>query len=80
MLTDGHACTHRPMHMEFVETSKRFADLIIPLGLNSVALDMFLCRLQQEIGWEVEEAVGLLDRGDHHGRLVSLGKHGSLSL
>lgn len=61
------------MHMEFVETSKRFADLIIPLGMNSVALDLFLVRLQQEIG--MGEAV---EGGSS--QLVALGKQGSLSL
>ena len=63
--------------MEFVETSKRFADLIIPLGMNSVALDMFLARLQQEIG--LGEQIEGLARGDS-GQLVALGKQGSLSL
>lgn len=38
------------MHMEFVEPSKRFADVIVPTGINQVVLDMFLTRLQHEIG------------------------------
>lgn len=63
--------------MEFVETSKRFADLIIPLGINSVALDLFLVRLQQEIG--LGEAVEGLGKGGSS-QLVALGKQGSLSL
>ncbi len=70
------------MHLEFVETSKRFADIIIPLGMNSVALDMFLARLQQEIGDGLEEispGVASLARGES-GQLVALGKQGSLSL
>jgi uridine kinase len=37
--------TVRPMHMMFVESSKRVADIIIPQGVNSVALDMILSRL-----------------------------------
>ena len=38
--------TVRPMHEEFVEPSKRFADVIIPEGgLNSVAMDMVVARL-----------------------------------
>jgi uridine kinase len=38
--------TVRPMHMQFVEPSKRWADLIIPEGGNNrVALDMVLARL-----------------------------------
>ncbi|TMW66501.1 hypothetical protein Poli38472_004266 [Pythium oligandrum] len=37
--------TVRPMHMMFVESSKRVADIIIPHGVNSVALDMIISRL-----------------------------------
>lgn len=37
--------TVRPMHMMFVEQSKRVADIIIPHGVNSVALDMIISRL-----------------------------------
>ncbi len=35
--------TVKPMHLEFVEPSKRYADIIIPLGgHNAVAIDMLL--------------------------------------
>ena len=35
--------TVKPMHLEFVEPSKRYADMIIPLGgHNTVAIDMLL--------------------------------------
>lgn len=38
--------TVRPMHIKFVEPSKRFADVIIPGGgLNQVAMDMVVSRL-----------------------------------
>jgi uridine kinase len=38
--------TVRPMHMQFVEPSKRWADLIIPEGGNNrVALDLILAKL-----------------------------------
>ena len=38
--------TVRPMHLKFVEPSKRFADVIIPGGgLNRVAIDMVVSRL-----------------------------------
>lgn len=39
--------TVRPMHNQFVEPSKSHADIIIPTGLNSVALDMVIARLEQ---------------------------------
>ena len=39
--------TVRPMHLEFVEPSKRYADVIIPEGgMNTVALDMLVARIQ----------------------------------
>jgi len=39
--------TVRPMHLEFVEPSKRYADVIIPRGgQNQVAIDMVLARVQ----------------------------------
>ena len=38
--------TVRPMHLKFVEPSKRFADVIIPGGgMNQVAIDMVVSRL-----------------------------------
>ena len=40
--------TVRPMHMAFVEPSKRFADIIIPEGGHTtVARDMILAHLQK---------------------------------
>jgi uridine kinase len=39
--------TVRPMHLEFVEPSKRYASLIIPEGgYNQVALDMIVARIE----------------------------------
>jgi uridine kinase len=39
--------TVRPMHLEFVEPSKRYADIIIPEGgLNEVAMDMVVARIE----------------------------------
>jgi uridine kinase len=38
----------RPMHLQFVEPSKRWADLILPEGgENRVAIDVLLSRLQR---------------------------------
>lgn len=43
--------TVRPMHLEFVEPSKRYADVIIPEGgFNEVAIDMVASRLRALIG------------------------------
>jgi uridine kinase len=48
--------TVRPMHLEFVEPSKRYADIIIPEGgLNTVAMDMVVARIQTLLRAEEEE-------------------------
>lgn len=40
--------TVRPMHLEFVEPSKRYADVIIPEGgFNVVAMDMVIARIER---------------------------------
>jgi uridine kinase len=40
---DQYLKSVRPMHLEFVEPSKRWADLIVPVGVeNTTALDMLL--------------------------------------
>jgi len=42
--------TVRPMHLAFVEPSKRFADVIVPEGgTNRVALDVILSRLREHL-------------------------------
>jgi uridine kinase len=46
-----YLATVRPMHLEFVEPSKRYADVIIPEGgLNTVAMDMVVARLEALLG------------------------------
>lgn len=43
--------TVRPMHLEFVEPSKRYADVIIPEGgYNEVAMDMIVARISTLLG------------------------------
>jgi uridine kinase len=45
---DQYYATVRPMHVEYVEPSKRWADLIIPEGGNNrVAIDVLLGRLSR---------------------------------
>lgn len=42
--------TVRPMHLEFVEPSKRWADVIIPEGgRNAIGVEMLRCRVRQAI-------------------------------
>jgi uridine kinase len=41
----------RPMHLQFVEPNKRYADIIIPEGgFNQVAIDLLIARLKSVIG------------------------------
>lgn len=48
---DQYNATVRPMHLAFVEPSKRFADLIVPEGgENQAALDVIIGRLLQLVG------------------------------
>ena len=48
--------TVRPMHLEFVEPSKRFADIIIPIGAqNTVAIDMIIRSIKQKLSIREED-------------------------
>lgn len=50
---EQYVATVRPMHLEFVEPSKRYADLIVPEGgRNQVAVEMLVARLRQVGGGE----------------------------
>ena len=41
-----YMATVRPMHLEFVEPSKRYADVIVPRGGNNqVAMEMIVSRI-----------------------------------
>ena len=43
--------TVRPMHLQFVEPSKRYADIIIPEGgYNEVAMEMVIGRIERLLG------------------------------
>ncbi len=45
-----YLATVRPMHIEFVEPSKRWADLIIPEGgHNRIAVEMLIARVREEL-------------------------------
>jgi len=44
---EQYMSTVRPMHLEFVEPSKRYADIIVPEGgMNRVALEMIASRVE----------------------------------
>jgi uridine kinase len=49
-ILDQYMATVRPMHLEFVEPSKRYADVIVPRGgHNSMAVDMLASRIRQRL-------------------------------
>ncbi len=48
---EQYQATVKPMHLEFVEPSKRYADLIIPMGgHNTVAVDLLLTLIRSAAG------------------------------
>ena len=50
-VVDQYLSTVRPMHLEFVEPSKRYADVIIPEGgQNEAAIEMIAARLSAILG------------------------------
>ena len=50
-VVDQYLNVVRPMHLQFVEPTKRYADVIIPEGgHNKVALDMVVARVQTLLG------------------------------
>lgn len=52
---DQYTATVRPMHLEFVEPSKRYADVIIPDGgFNLVGVDMLLTKIKSVINEELK--------------------------
>jgi uridine kinase len=47
---DQYVSTVHPMHLQFVEPSKRYADIIIPRGgHNSVVIDMLAAQVRQRL-------------------------------
>ena len=48
-VVEQYTKTVRPMHLEFVEPSKRQADLIVPVGINSVALSLITDHLKNAL-------------------------------
>ena len=50
-ILEQYLSTVQPMHLEFVEPSKRYADLIVPVGgHNTVAVDLLLSLIRSVAG------------------------------
>ena len=57
MVIEQYLSTVRPMHQEFVEPSKRYADIIIPEGgHNRIGIEMLQARVDGEIRRRRQEA------------------------
>jgi uridine kinase len=49
-ILDQYVKTVQPMHLEFVEPSKRYADVIVPRGgHNAVAIEMIVAKIQRRL-------------------------------
>lgn len=56
---EQYISTVRPMHMQFVEPSKRYADVIIPEGgHNSVSIDLLSGKIREKLATNLSPAGG----------------------
>ncbi|HXT18630.1 MAG TPA: uridine kinase [Gemmatimonadaceae bacterium] len=61
---EQYLTTVQPMHLQFVEPSKRYADLIVPRGgHNAVAIEMIVAKIQRRIA-QTRSAPGGLSSED----------------
>jgi uridine kinase len=55
-IIDQYLTTVQPMHLQFVEPSKRYADVIVPRGgHNAVATEMIVAKIQRRLSVEPSE-------------------------
>lgn len=56
-ILEQYLATVRPMHLQFVEPSKRYADVIVPRGgHNAVATEMIVAKIQRRLAERRERA------------------------
>ena len=49
-ILEQYLSTVRPMHLQFVEPSKRYADVIVPRGgHNQIAIEMIVAKIQRRV-------------------------------
>jgi uridine kinase len=49
-IIDQYLTTVQPMHLEFVEPTKRYADVIVPRGgHNAIAIEMIVAKIQRRL-------------------------------
>jgi uridine kinase len=53
-IIDQYLSTVQPMHLQFVEPSKRYADVIVPRGgHNAIAIEMIVAKIQRRLAAQV---------------------------
>jgi uridine kinase len=58
-ILEQYAATVQPMHLQFVEPSKRYADVIVPRGgHNTVAIEMIIAKIQRRLAARQHEPAG----------------------
>lgn len=63
-ILDQYLTTVQPMHLQFVEPSKRYADIIVPRGgKNVVAIEMIVAKIHRELALKSESRSGA--RSEH---------------
>jgi len=51
-IIEQYLSTVQPMHLQFVEPSKRYADIIVPRGgHNAVAIEMIIAKIKHRLGY-----------------------------
>ena len=51
-IIDQYLSTVQPMHLQFVEPSKRYADIIVPRGgHNAIAIEMIVAKIRHRLGY-----------------------------
>jgi len=54
-ILEQYLATVRPMHQQFVEPSKRYADVIVPRGgHNAIAIEMIVAKIQRRLAAAAE--------------------------
>ena len=49
-ILEQYLSTVQPMHLEFVEPSKRYADVIVPRGgHNAIAIEMIVAKIERRL-------------------------------
>jgi uridine kinase len=49
-ILEQYLTTVQPMHLEFVEPTKRYADVIVPRGgHNAIAIEMIVAKIQRRL-------------------------------